>query len=482
MSQLEQLEPKSVFHFFEELSRIPRGTFDMKRVSDYCVAFAKERNLEVIQDEVYNIIIKKNGTAGYESSAPVIIQGHLDMVCEKTEDSNHDFKKDPLELYVEDGFVKARNTTLGADNGIAVAMALALLDSTDIPHPPIEALFTVDEEIGMGGASAVDLSKLKGQMLMNLDSDNEGTIVAGCAGGFRQSIHVPVDRETKCGDLVEVQIRGLCGGHSGIEIDQQRGNANKIAARLLTSIGQSLPAALISVDGGTKDNVITSAATVRFMTEPGDSKKAVEMTEQMKNTLKAEFGDEEPNLDVAVSVREGAKEQCMTMADTKKIVFFLEHTPYGVYEFSRSLKGLVETSNNLGVVQTTDTHVTGMFLVRSSAASKLQQMREKLNSWAEYIGGEYEISGAYPAWMYKGDSRLRPIAIEVYKKMFGKEPEVTTIHAGLECGLLSGQKPDLDCISFGPFMYDIHSVKERLDIASTERTWEYMKEILKACK
>ena len=304
MAVLEELEPQEVFHYFEEISQIPRGTFNTKAISDYCMKFAQDRGLEVIQDELNNVIIKKPGTEGYEESEPVIIQGHVDMVCEKTEVSDHDFMKDPLDLYVEDGFVKARDTTLGADDGIAVAIALALLDSDDIPHPPLEAVFTVDEEVGMGGAGGIDLTPLKGKMLINLDSEDEGTIIAGCAGGLSFCMNLPIGRKQVTGDCLEVTIRGLKGGHSGMEIDQQRGNANKLAGRLLNRLNQNMDISLADIQGGAKDNVIPSSC--KFTIVVHDSVKAEMIIENMTNIWKQEFGEDEPELDVVVTKTENA--------------------------------------------------------------------------------------------------------------------------------------------------------------------------------
>lgn len=479
MSVLEGLQPVSVFRFFEDISKIPRGTFDTKKISDFCVAFAKERNLEVIQDEVNNIIIKKPGTAGYEACDPVIIQGHLDMVCEKTMDSQHDFKTDGIELVVKDGFISAKDTTLGADDGIAIAYALAILDSEDIPHPPIEALFTVDEEVGMEGATAIDMSQIKGEFLLNIDSDVEGTILAGCAGGFRKTFSFSVEREMKQGEVIRIQIDGLRGGHSGAEIDQQRGNANKMMGRLLNRLNQKTEIRLIDINGGTKDNVITSGCTANIVCE--DSSESKKMLDEMLTIWKEEFREDEPALDLKYEIQTN-QTNCLKKADSDKMIFFLNCSPYGVQEFSRSLKGLVETSLNMGVVKTEESEITVMFLVRSSSDKKLEQMQETLDAWGRQFNAKTKVSGAYPAWVYRPDSKLRKIASDTYQELFGVTPEVTTLHAGLECGLLSGKKPELDCISFGPITYDIHSVHERLDIASTERMWEFLKALLANCK
>lgn len=480
MAVLENTEPREVFHFFEELSQIPRGTYHTKEVSDYCVRFAKERNLEAIQDEWNNVIIKKPGTKGYEESEPVIIQGHLDMVCEKTESSDHDFLKDPLELMIEDGFVTAKDTTLGADDGIAIAFALAILDSDVLEHPPVEAVFTVDEEVGMDGAANIDLSVLKGTMLLNLDSEDDDTLIAGCAGGFRFSCEIPVEKKKVHGTGLLVEVCGLKGGHSGAEIDRQRGNANKLAGRLVFHLSRQQALHLGEISGGARDNVIPSVSRMTIVVDDGE--KAIQAIRSMKEVWQQEFGKDEPDLDVRVTEL-GEKEYIVFSEESqKKVIGFLINCPNGVDEYSRSLEGLVETSDNLGIVESKETSVRFMALVRSGVSSKMEEFKEHLACLADSMGGTWNTDSGYPAWMYKEHSRIRPITADAFEEVFGVRPKVTTIHAGLECGLLSGKKPELDCVSFGPNMQDIHSFNERLEIASTQKIWNVLKIILKRCK
>jgi dipeptidase D len=480
MPVLEQLQPREVFHFFEEISQIPRATFDTKAVSDYCVAFAKERGLEVHQDEWNNVIIKKAATAGYENAEPVILQGHLDMVCEKTEQSTHDFSKDPLQLYVEDGWVKAKDTTLGADNGIAVAMALAVLDATDLMHPALEVILTVDEEVGMTGAETVDMSFIEGNLLINLDSEDEDTIIAGCAGGVRFQMNVPLSRVRTEGALMHLNIRGLRSGHSGAEIDQQRGNAIKLAGRLLHHLDLATEISLVDIQGGTKDNVIPAACKMSFLAK--DTAKVIELTKEMQEIWREEFGQDEPDLEIVIEKKGWDTVSAFSPEASKRIIFFLMGCPNGVYEYHRTLKGLVETSQNLGIVKIENEQFQATFLIRSSVATKCEELKEILIGWTNVMGGTYELSGEYPAWAYKKDSKIRDIVARVYEASLGRKPIITTIHAGLECGLLTGKKPTLDCVSIGPNMHDIHSVKERLEVASTQRVWNCLKEILKQCK
>lgn len=480
MAVLENIEPQKVFHFFEEISQIPRGTYNTKAVSDYCLNFAKERELFVIQDEWNNIIIKKPGTAGYEASEPVILQGHLDMVCEKTAGSGHDFMKDPIEIYVEDGYVKAKDTTLGADNGIAVAMALTLLDSKDIPHPPLEVVFTIDEEIGMTGALNIDLSQLEGTMLLNLDSEEEDVLIAGCAGGFRFVYSLPIETALVSGIKMELEIYGLKGGHSGVEIHKQRGNANKLAGRLLYHLSRQTDIALLEINGGSKDNVITSVNKSVIVTE--DAKAVKDAAADLLAKWRAEFGNDEPDLDIKVRVMEEGSFEAMSDATAKKVIQFIINCPNGVDEYSRHLAGMVETSDNLGVIATEEGNVRFMALIRSGMASKIEEFKERFICLAEILGGTYVFDSEYPAWTFKSESRIREITLNAFEHVYGRRPEVTEIHAGLECGLLSGKKPELDCISFGPNMIDVHSFNERLEIASTAKIWEALKEILKLCK
>ncbi|WP_461816193.1 aminoacyl-histidine dipeptidase [Faecalimonas sp.] len=480
---LENLEPKEVFHYFEELTRIPRGTYNTKAVSDYCVNFAKELGLEYIQDQANNVIIKKAGTKGYEESEPVIIQGHLDMVCEKIQGSTHDFMKDPLDVYEEDGFVQARGTTLGGDDGIAIAYAMAILASNELEHPPIEAVFTVDEEEGMGGANAIDLSVLKGRMLLNLDSDVEGTIVAGCEGGCENVVRIPIEREEKEGTVLTISVDGLRGGHSGLEIHEQHGNANKLMGRLLMTLAaEKVAFSLVKIDGGSKPNVITSFGESKIVLDSSDVEKAKEILQQCTHVLKDEFGQDEPDLSVIVSEEIDQKVCAMTTESKKKVIFLVTATPDGVQCFSRNIKGLVETSLNLGIVKTEEEQITAVYRVRSAVKSKKENMKKTLAMWAEFLGGTIAIEGEYPAWAYKIDSKIRPIVVNTYKELFGTEPKVTTIHAGLECGLFAGKLEDLDCVSLGPEMLSIHSPNEKLNVASTQRTWELLKAILKNCK
>lgn len=482
MAVLENIEPKRVFHFFEELCQIPHATFDTKRISDHCVKFAKDRGLEVTQDAANNVIIRKGGTPGYENSEPVILQGHIDMVCVKTPDSKHDFDKDPLDIYVEEGCVKARDTSLGGDDGIAVAMAMAVLDSDDIPHPPIEAVFTADEETGMGGATAIDLSVLKGKKLLNIDSEIEGILTAGCAGGISLMGEIPVSREERQGTLMNVKICGLQGGHSGIEIDKQRGNAHKLMGRLLHALSRETELFLMDINGGEKDNVISMDSTARILVAEGDVCKVKETAEAMKAVFDNEFMGDEPGLEINAAEEGAGSYNVCDRESTDKFVRYLLIVPNGVQCFARKLEGLVESSLNLGIIKTTDAYINVGHMIRSSVESYKQAMYEQVETFIEMVGGKGTITSEYPAWQYNPDSELCGMMKRIYTEMFGEEPKVFAVHAGLECGLFLGKRPDLDCVSVGPNLLDVHSFNEKVDIASVERTWKYLKEILAELK
>ena len=482
MSVLQGLKPEKVFYYFEEISKIPHGSGNTKEISDFCVDFANKQGLKVVQDEVNNIVIYKDGTEGYEDAEPVVLQGHLDMVCEKTKESAHNFETDPLVLYVEDGKVHAKDTTLGGDNGIAVAMALAVLEDTSISHPPIEALFTIDEETGMDGAQALDMSLLKGKMLINMDSEEEGSLIVGCAGGVHFEAEIPVKRIQKEGTVVEITIEGLTGGHSGMEIHKQRGNAHKLMGRLLYHLGRMFTFNLVETNGGSKDNVIAQENKAIVVV---DSEKAAELVleiKEMENAWKAEFASDEPGLVVKTEVKEAQNVNAFDLDSTKKVMQYLYIVPNGVQVFERDLENQVETSLNMGSVKTEDDTVTVVHLARSSRDSQNEAVKEQLFAVVEAVGGKGNVNGEFPGWAYRQESKLREVMMDSYEELYGKRPEILTIHAGLECGLFLGKNPELDCVSFGPALSDVHSPQESMDIASVERSYNYLLTILKNCK
>ncbi len=480
---LDQLQPAGVFRFFEEICGIPHGSKDTKKISDYCAAFAKERNLKYIQDESNNIIIFKEGSAGYENSDPVIIQGHLDMVCEKEEDCDIDFATEGLRLELKDGYISAKGTTLGGDDGIAVAYALAILDSDDLAHPPLEVVLTVDEEIGMLGAVALDASPLKGRMMLNVDSEDEGILLVSCAGGMDARCELPIRREDGDGIKAEISLTNLSGGHSGVEINKERANANVQLGRVLYEVAKDVDYALVGINGGLKDNAIPRSSVAEISLKEENVEKLQSAVEKWNDILQKEYRISDPNLTLKLDVNKGEKAgRPMTRESQKNTLAALMNLPNGVQKMSLDIKGLVQTSLNLGILQTTEETVTFRYAVRSSVQTEKEALAAKLESMMAVLGGTCTLGGDYPAWEYKEDSKLREVMKETFTKQYGYEPKIEAIHAGVECGLFCGKLPGLDCISFGPDMDDIHTTGEKLSVESTVRTWNYMIEVLKQLK
>ncbi len=480
MKKLAGLEPESVFGYFEEISSIPRGSGDMERISNYCMEFAKEHGLKAVQDGAYNVIIYKDGTAGYEDADPVILQGHLDMVCQRDEEKTIDFTQEGLDIYVEDNFIKARGTTLGADNGIAVAMILAILESKDIPHPPIEAVFTTDEEVGMLGAMALDMQGLKGRKMINIDSEDEGILTVSCAGGSEFSMTIPVTREEKSGVGVRLSVKGLKGGHSGVEIDKGRVNANLLMGRILNHAKTMTDFGIMSLDGGDKSNAIPLASTAKLVVENPEP-LVMELREYTK-VIQEEIAEREPDFSLEIEVLGEGCYQTMTADLCEKLIYLLLCAPNGVIEMSKEIENLVETSLNLGVLQTEEEEIKICFALRSNKKSALHFLEEKLQVFSACVPCKTRISGQYPPWEFKSDSALQTLYKEAYQQKFGKEIRVEAIHAGLECGVFAAALEGMDCISVGPQMYDIHTTGERLSIASTKAVYEIILDVLKNCK
>lgn len=483
MRVCEQLEPRKVFAYFEDICQIPHGSRNTKAISDYCVSFAKEHNLRYIQDEDNNVIIFKDASAGYEGSEPVIIQGHLDMVCEKESGVEIDFEKDGLKLYVDGDFLKAEGTTLGGDDGIAVAYALAILDDDSLEHPPLEIVFTVDEEIGMLGAESMDLSMLKGRKLLNIDSDVEGIFLTSCAGGVQATCELPVSRIEADGISYEIKIGGLQGGHSGGEIDKEHGNAILLLGRVLDSLSREVSFAIGEMEGGLKDNAIPRDARAVILVESeAVGNDLCRKLQELEQELQKELQVSDPDITVSCHKLENSRKSVLHGSAASKVLFFLRMMPNGIQHMSMDIKGLVETSLNAGIMKLTEETFSVYFAVRSSVTSRKWEVVSRLTFLTEFLGGEIAIGGDYPAWEYKADSAMRELMAETYRDLFGEEAKIEAIHAGLECGLFSGKLPGLDCISFGPNNYDIHTPKERLSISSTEKIWKLIVEFLKRLK
>jgi len=469
MSKLSAYAPQRVLYYFEQLCAIPHGSGNCAAVSDYCVKVATELGLPVTRDRWDNVVIKKPASAGYENHAPVILQGHLDMVCEKDPDCPVNFETDGLDLFVEGDWIGARGTTLGGDDGIAVAMALAILEDKTLPHPPIEAVFTTDEETGMYGAEGLDTSVLQGKLLLNADSECEGILTISCAGGARVQIDLPLTTQNNTLPCRKVLFRGLKGGHSGVEIDKGRINADILMGEFLKAL--PFPFRIVSLFGGTKDNAIPAAAECVLATE-GD------LTAPAEAFAAAHRPESDGGLEILVQEMPTAD----TVADedsTRRAVEFLSAVPNGIQAMSKNIEGLVETSLNLGQLKADVTGLTATFSVRSSVNRDKTDLIGKLEHICKEFGGTFDSRGHYPAWEYKKDSRLRDTMVRVYEKSYGKTPVVEAIHAGLECGFFCEKIPGLDAVSFGPDMRDIHTPRERLSIPSVKRTYDYLCNILK---
>lgn len=470
MRVLEGLRPERALYYFEELCAIPHGSRETKRISDYCVHFAQAHGLNYVRDEHNNVIIYKPASTGYETHPTVILQGHLDMVCEKDADCDIDFSTDGLRLRHDGSYIFAEGTTLGGDDGIAVAYALALLEADELKHPPLEAVFTVDEEIGMLGADAMDMSVLQGRVLLNCDSEDEGILTVSCAGGATSRLERPLCRQTAQGEIYRLAVRNLKGGHSGVEIHKGRANANKVLAAVMAV----LPLRLISIDGGSKDNAIPRACEALVVSDAPDFEAAFASAAQaVKETLPA--GEREAEF---VCQRAHSALAPLTQQVSADVLALLNALPNGVQKMSSDIEGLVQTSLNLGILKTEETCVSMTFSVRSSVNAEKAALIEELKSLGKKFGASYSESGEYPAWEYRKDSRLREIMVETFRELYGREPQVEAIHAGLECGIFSDRLHGLDAVSFGPQMHDIHTSRERLDIASTERTWNYLVAVL----
>ncbi len=475
--RLAGLEPAAVFGYFEEICAIPHGSRNTKQISDYLVNFAEEHGLRYIQDEVNNVILFADGTCGMEDHEPVILQGHMDMVCEKDADCPIDMAAEGLDVTHDDSVVFAKGTTLGADNGIAVALAMAILADKSIPHPPLEVIITVDEEIGLLGAAAIDLSELKGRTLINLDSEGEGIFTVSCAGGCTATISLPVERRAVYGPCIRLAVDGLQGGHSGADIHLKRGNANQIMGEFMNRIQKIMPLCLTSLAGGTKDNAIPCSCQATLVAMGIHLERINTIAEELQVEIREEF--DEPEVTVQAFDVDALGGNSLTTESTAKVIGLLCAAPNGVQSWSKDIEGLVQTSLNMGIVKLGDRfNIT--FSVRSSVNNEKTELLEQLKTLANFYEAIYSQVGEYPAWEYKKESRLRDTMVAVYKDMFGKEPKVEVIHAGLECGLFSEKLPGLDCVSIGPQMHDIHTTRERLEIASTERTWNFLLEVLKS--
>lgn len=482
MDILKGLQPESVMTYFEALTRIPRGSGNEKEVSDYLVTFAKEHNLEVIQEACNNIIIKKPGTKGYENAKTVILQGHMDIVCVKEDHLEFDFEKDPIPLVVDGDFIRTKGTTLGADNGIAVAMTMAILASTDIAHPPIVGLVTVDEEAGMGGVMALNPENLSGDILINIDSEEEGVALSSCAGGVRSALKVPVAYETLNNGYktCKLVISHLKGGHSGIEIDRNRGNAIKLLGRALEYLNGHTDLKLGAIAGGDKMNAIAKYAEAMIAVHEKDLKHFEEHLQSLEACFKNELAL--TDADVKISFETAEMTESFDMPSMNSVIAALRLIPFGPQTMSEGIKGLVESSSNVGVLSTTKEEVILESAIRSSVKTLKDEIADRVSMIATLVGGQHELTSEYPEWAFKAESPVRELMKEAYLELTGESLKIDAIHAGLECGFLKEKVGDIDMISIGPNMADVHTPNEHVSISSVERVYKFLLEVLKRIK
>lgn len=490
---INKLSPSEVFSYFQKICAIPHGSGNTGMIADYCLEFAKLHGLKARKDAADNVVIFKAGSSGYEDCEPVILQGHLDMVCEKEPDCDIDMSVQSIKACTDGKMVWADGTTLGADDGIAVAFILAVLASDTIAHPPIQAVLTSDEEIGMLGARDLDTSDLTAKRLINIDSQSEGILYVSCAGGVRAECDIPVVYEDAVGWVAdgaidvqngsvcfEVKISGLAGGHSGVEIHKQHTNAIRLLASLLSHASCAADFRLVSLSGGGKENAIPKEAKAVVSVRSCDATTFEQSIKESADVWMQEISATEPHVKIEVGKADAAADKVLNFHSTENVIYALWLSPDGVYRMSQEINGMVQTSLNLGTAYLEDDKLVYKYLIRSNTAAGKKLLLERVNAFVKHLSGNVVTMSDYPAWEYKSDSQLRKICVESFTNVYGHEPEVTSIHAGLECGILAGKMPGVDMISFGPTLESVHTPDECMDAASVERTWKYLLEILKS--
>jgi dipeptidase D len=477
---LGHLKPEIIWNNFEEITKYPRPSKKEEKIVEFVLDFAKKHNLEANRDKFGNILIKKSATPGKENLKTVTLQSHLDMVCEKNRGVEFDFENQPLNIYLDNGWVKAKGTTLGADNGIGVAASLSILESKDIEHGPIEALFTLDEETGLTGASSLKKGWLQGDILINMDSEEEGVLYIGCAGGknTRASFKFHPEKAPRNFSTFEVKVEGLQGGHSGLEIHSGRGNAVKILVRLLWLYMQENKLKLARIEGGNKHNAIPREAFAVIMVPSEDEKSFKKFISKFNDAVKDEFSSVESNLKVSAE-NHGAPKEVIDKETAKTLINALYAIPHGVIKMSADIPELVETSNNLATVITNGKKINVVTSQRSSVASEIVDITSMVTSVFQLADANVDYNDGYPGWKPDVHSEILGVFKSTYKNLYGKEPEVKAIHAGLECGIIKEKYPDMDMISFGPTMYGVHSPDERLEIAAVPKFWDLLVNVLK---
>ena len=483
--KIEDLKPQLVFKYFSEICKIPRGSGNEKQISNYLTREGKKLGLEVVQDEHYNVLIKKKATPGYENAPTVIIQGHMDMVCEKNKGTDHDFKKDPIKLRVEGNYLYATDTTLGADNGIAVAMGLALLASDNIVHPPLEVVFTADEEESMNGAMNLKGDLFKGSYIINLDSEEEGTITVSCAGGVTALVTIEKEfKDVNSKVAFNIDVKGLLGGHSGMEINKQRANSNILMGRILNHLlnHANINLDLVQISGGAKNNAIPREADAVILIDEKDEEILKEELNKISNIFKNEFKTSDPKIEILCEKSHKTYNEALKDDIRDKIIATIILMPCGSQTMSMDIENLVESSTNLGVINNNKDNFLFEFATRSSVKSLKDEINNKMSLLCKTLDVKLSLEDDYPEWEYAKDSKLEEICINTYEELTGQKPEISAIHAGLECGLLLDAIKGAQAVSIGPNLYDVHTPNEHLDIKSTNRTWNYLLAILKNIK
>ncbi|EKO3535888.1 aminoacyl-histidine dipeptidase [Vibrio fluvialis] len=474
-SEISKLSPAPVWQFFDKICSIPHPSKHEEALAQYIIGWAKEQGLDVRRDPTGNVFIKKPATPGMEHKKAVVLQAHIDMVPQKNEDTDHDFAKDPIQPYIDGEWVTAKGTTLGADNGIGMATCLAVLASTEIKHGPLEVLLTIDEEAGMTGAFGLEAGWLEGEILLNTDSEQEGEVYMGCAGGVDGALAFDIQREALPAGYVtrQLTLKGLKGGHSGCDIHTGRGNANKLIARFLAGHAQELDLRLIEFRGGSLRNAIPREAFVTVAIPADNQTKLDELFTTYTELLKAELGRVETNL-VTFNEAKEAAQGVFALADQQRVIAALNACPNGVIRMSDDIEGVVETSLNVGVITTDEQQIKVLCLIRSLIDSGRSQVESMLTSVAELAGADIAFSGAYPGWKPDADSEIMHIFRDMYEGIYGHKPNIMVIHAGLECGLFKKPYPEMDMVSFGPTIKFPHSPDEKVKIDTVGLFWEQM--------
>jgi dipeptidase D len=481
---VEHSKTKEILKWFEEISKIPRCSKNEEAICKWFLQWAKDNNLETKTDKVQNVLIKVPGTAGYENSPSVVLQGHVDMVCEKTPDSPHDFTKDPIKMVYDGEWLTADKTTLGADNGIAMAMAMTVALDTETPHPPLELLFTVDEETGLTGASALEPGFVDGKILINIDSEDEGYFTVGCAGGINTNLSVPLEFGDVPGDykLMKVDAGGMKGGHSGIDINKEKANAIKIIIQALKAAKDKIDVRVADITGGTAHNAIPRDSEAYVYVPAGKEDEVKGIIAEAEKTLKFEFKNTDPDMFIKIEDNGKSFDKAMTAEGTDKLIDFLTVLPHGVSAMSSDIEGLVETSNNCARARIEDGQIKVLTSQRSSLVSRIHSLTNKIEAVARLAGGEAKSSDGYPPWQPNMDSPLLAKSLEIYEGLFNKKPVVEVIHAGLECGIIGDKNPGMDMISIGPTLKFPHSPDEKIHVGTIGMVWDFLAELLKELK